>query len=273
MSLLLSKSCARTGSFDLQVTDDPEPCRSVYSATGLGGLMRGQLAAALIVSVLGSTTVSAANDFPYGQTLAFAIYRNGQEIGRHTLSFEQDGANRVVTVAINLAVKAMGVIAYRYIHADREVWNGDALQALDSQTDDNGKKYKVHVQRGANGLTVDRQAPAEAINASTADQGLQPPVIEHEVLPADILPTSHWNIAQVKRSVLLNTQYGTQAHVQVTPMGREPVKTATGATIEATRYHYTGDIRMDQWFDDRGRWVKGMFAAPDGSTIDYVLQE
>ena len=235
--------------------------------------MRRQLAATLVVSVLGSTTVSAANDFPYGQTLAFNVFRNGQEIGRHTLTFESDGPNRIVTVAINFGVKAMGITAYRYIHADREVWNGDTLQALDSQTDDNGKKYKVHVQRGANGLTVDRQAPAEAINASTADQGLQPPTIEREVLPADILPTSHWNIAQVKRSVLLNTQYGTLARVQVTPMGREPVKTATGATIEATRYHYTGDIRMDQWFDDRGRWVKGMFAAPDGSTIDYVLQE
>src|SRR6267154_6083998 len=182
-----------------------KPFAAYIRMRGFGGLMRKQLAAAFIVSVLGSTTVSAANDFPYGQTLAFAIYRKGQEIGRHTLSFEQDGANRVVTVAINLAVKAMGVIAYRYIHADREVWNGDTLQALDSQTDDNGKKYKVHVQRGANGLTVDRQVPAEAINASTADQGLQPPSIEHEVLPADILPTSHWNIAQVKRSVLLNT--------------------------------------------------------------------
>ena len=240
---------------------------------GFGGLMRRQLAAALIVSVLGSTTVSAANDFPYGQTLAFNAYRNGQEIGRHMLSFQHDGPNRVVTVAINFGVKAMGITAYRYIHSGREVWNGDTLQALDSETDDNGKKYKVHVQRDAKGLAVDRQAPAEAINASTADQGLQPPLIEHEVLPADILPTSHWNIAQVKRSILLNTQYGTQAHVQVTPMGREPVKTATGATIEAARYHYTGDIRMDQWFDDRGRWVKGMFAAPDGSTIDYVLQE
>ena len=126
---------------------------------------------------------------------------------------------------------------------------------------------------GAEPEQPQRQAPADAINASTVDQGLQPPTIEREVLPADILPTSHWNIAQVKRSVLLNTQYGTQAHVQVTPMGREPVKTASGATIEAMRYHYTGDIRMDQWFDDRGRWVKGMFAAPDGSTIDYVLQE
>src|SRR5229473_1665183 len=95
---------------------------------GFGGLMRRQLAAALIVSVLGSTTVSAANDFPYGQTLA--------------------------------------ITAYRYIHSGREVWNGDTLQALDSETDDNGKKYKVHVQRGANGLTVERQAPADAINAS-----------------------------------------------------------------------------------------------------------
>ena len=273
MSLPPSKSCARTGSFDLQVTDDPEAFRSVYWGAGLGGLMRRQLAATLVVSVLGSTTVSAANDFPYGQTLAFNVFRNGQEIGRHTLTFESDGPNRVVTVAINFGVKAMGITAYRYTHADREVWNGDTLQALDSQTDDNGKKYKVHVQRGAKGLTVERQAPADAINASTADQGLQPPLIEHELLPADILPTSHWNIAQVKRSVLLNTQYGTLARVQVTPMGREPVKTATGATIEATRYHYTGDIRMDQWFDDRGRWVKGMFAAPDGSTIDYVLQE
>ena len=273
MSLPPSKSCARTGSFDLQVTDDPEAFRSVYWGAGLGGLMRRQLAATLVVSVLGSITVSAANDFPYGQTLAFNVFRNGQEIGRHTLTFESDGPNRVVTVAINFGVKAMGITAYRYTHADREVWNGDTLQALDSQTDDNGKKYKVHVQRGAKGLTVERQAPADAINASTADQGLQPPSIEHEVLPADILPTSHWNIAQVKRSVLLNTQYGTLARVQVTPMGREPVKTATGATIEATRYHYTGDIRMDQWFDDRGRWVKGMFAAPDGSTIDYVLQE
>jgi hypothetical protein len=235
--------------------------------------MRRRLAAAVILSVLGSTSVSAANDFPYGQTLGFTVYRNGQEIGRHTLSFAQDGANRVVTTTLNLAVKAMGITAYRYVHADKEVWNGDTLQALDSQTDDNGKKYKVHVQRGAKGLTVDRESPPDAFNASTADQGLQPPTFEHETLPADILPTSHWNIAQVKRSVLLNTQYGTQAHVQITPMGREPVKTSSGATLEATRYHYTGDIRMDQWFDDRGRWVKGTFSAPDGSTIDYVLQE
>ena len=30
---------------------------------------------------------------------------------------------------------------------------------------------------------------------------------------------------------------------------------------------------MEQWFDDKGRWVKGVFAAFDGSMIEYILQE
>jgi hypothetical protein len=102
---------------------------------------------------------------------------------------------------------------------------------------------------------------------------VQLPEIGHELLPPSTLPTSNWNMGQVGQSVLLNTQYGTQSHATITPMGREPVKTASGGTVEATRYHYTGDLRMDQWFDDRGRWVKAAFPAFDGSTIEYILQE
>jgi hypothetical protein len=235
--------------------------------------MRRGFAAVLAVIVTGSTAAAAANDFPYGQTLAFAIYRNGQEIGHHKLSFASEGTSRTVTVAVDLAVKAMGVTAYRYVHSSREVWKGNALQALDSRTDDNGKKFAVRAQRGAGGLAVEREAAPEATPAAANDQGLQRPEIGREVLPANILPTSNWNVGQVGQSVLLNTQYGTQSRTTITTMGREPVKTAAGSTVEATRYHYTGDIRMDQWFDDRGRWVKAAFQAFDGSTIEYILQE
>ena len=70
--------------------------------------MRRQLAAALAVVVTGSTAAAAANDFPYGQTLAFAIYRNGQEIGHHKLFFQNEGASRTVTVAIDLARQGDG---------------------------------------------------------------------------------------------------------------------------------------------------------------------
>ena len=71
---------------------------------------------------------------------------------------------------------------------------------------------------------------------------------------------------------MLNSQNGALAKVQITPRGRETIKTANGS-LEATRYSYTGDVEMDQWFDDRGRWVKASFKASDGSTIEYILQE
>ena len=235
--------------------------------------MRRQLAVALAVIVTGSTAAAAANDFAYDRSLAFTVYRNGTEIGHHTISFQNEGVNRKVTVAIDLAVKALGVTAYRYIHNSHEVWSGNALQALEARTDDNGKKYIVRVQRGSNGLVVDREASPEPFASSSADQGVQLPEIGHELLPPSTLPTSNWNMGQVGQSVLLNTQYGTRSHATITPMGREPVKTASGNTVEATRYHYTGDLRMDQWFDDRGRWVKAAFPAFDGSTIEYILQE
>lgn len=208
---------------------------------------------ALIVGLSCSGT-AAAGGLPYGPTLSFAAYRNGEQIGRHILTFERDGSRIKVSTSIDLAVKFMGFTAYRYTHRAQEIWTGNSLVSLASQTDDNGKKYNVQAVREADGLVVARNAEGRL------------------VLPAEVLPSSHWNIQQVRQSVLLNTQKGTEARVRIAPMGRETVRTASG-TIAATRYRYNGDVAMDQWFDDHGRWVKTSFAASDGSTIEYILQE
>ncbi|WP_395715216.1 DUF6134 family protein [Reyranella sp.] len=228
---------------------------------------------ALIVSGT-AVAPTAAQEFPYGRSQTFDVYRNGQPIGQHTLTFQQDGASRTVIVAVDLAVKALGVVAYRYQHNSKEVWSNNALQALEARTDDNGQKYSVSVKRANDGLAVERHSPPVTVAAATtSDQGLQPSTFAREVLPATLMPTTHWNMGQVGQSALLNTQYGTRSKTQVTTVGREAVNLANGNVVQAMRYHYTGDIRMDQWFDDRGRWVKSSFPAHDGSSIDYVLRE
>jgi hypothetical protein len=234
--------------------------------------MRRPFAVALFLIVSASTAAWAANEFPYGRTLAFTVYRNGKEIGHHTISFQNEGAKRLVTVSVDLAVKALGVTAYRYAHSAQEVWNGTSLQTLESRTDDNGTKYFVRVQRDSKGLMVEREV-VPPLSGTANDQGLQVAETGRELLPATMLPTSNWNMGQLGQSVLLNTQYGTPSHTKITAIGRERVKTTSGATVEATRYRYTGDLRMDQWFDDKGRWVKAAFPAFDGSTIEYILQE
>jgi Family of unknown function (DUF6134) len=209
--------------------------------------------AAVLLVTAGAVTAAGAQDPPYGPTLSFAVYRNGEAIGRHMLAFQHNGPDLTVSATVDFTVKVMGFTAYRYSHRGQEVWTGDTFQSTSTQTDDNGTKYAVRAQRTANGIDVQRTSG-------------------REVMPAGTLPTSHWNVRQLAQTTLLNTQNGSLAHVQVAPLGRERVKTATG-WIDATRYRYSGDVTKDQWFDDRGRWVKTTFKASDGSTIEYILQE
>lgn len=212
-----------------------------------------RLSYALLLVIAAISPAGAADGLPYGHTLSFVVMREGQPIGRHELVFARDGGQLKVSTSIDLAVKIVGITAYRYSHRAQETWNGDALVSLTSRTDDDGKAYAVQANRTAEGIVV--QAQGKRI-----------------VLPAGIIPSSHWNVRQVTQAVLLNTQKGNEARVTTTKLGRDTVKTRS-TTLQATHYRYDGDVKMDQWFDDRGRWVKMAFGGSDGSSIEYVLQE
>ncbi|MDI1287531.1 MAG: DUF6134 family protein [Reyranella sp.] len=233
--------------------------------------MRRLFLASILVAT-GAVSAAAADDFPYGNTHSFTVYRNGQPIGTHTLTFQHSGDKRAVSTSIDFAVKAMGMTVYRYSHRGNEIWNGSTLQSIDTKTDDNGKLFTMQAHQNGNQLAVERKAPEPAAGAAMNDQGLQRNNSVAETLPATMMPSTHWNQNQVKQSTLLNTQYGTPSKVKITDLGRETIKTAS-RSIEATHYRYAGDITMDQWFDERGRWVKAAFKAFDGSEIEYILQE
>lgn len=238
----------------------------------MGTDLMGRLLIAVIVMVLAGRAVAAADDFPYPQTVTFSATRNGEQIGLHTLTFAGNSAQRIVTVSVDIAVKIAGVTAYRYTHRSKEIWAGDQLQSLAGQTDDNGTRYVLKVERAGDALAVEHEEILPIVQAEAFDQGLPQRQVVKEVIPGNVMPTSHWNTRQASQSVLLNTQHGVRSNIQVSKIGRENVRTSTRA-VEATHYRYSGDVRMDQWFDDKGRWVKASFAASDGSVIEYTLQE
>src|SRR4029079_13989583 len=126
-----------------------------------------------------------------------AAIRNGQTIGHHRLTFQKNGDQLTVSTAIDFAVKIMGVTAYRYMHRAQEVWGGDTFQGLTAQTDDDGKKYAIQIWRDGAGLTVER-------NAGQHDGAVR------TILPPQLLPSTHWNVRQVRQSALVNTQTGTE---------------------------------------------------------------
>jgi len=231
-----------------------------------------RLLLASVLAVLTGAVTAAADEFPYGSTHSFNVYRNGQQIGTHTLAFQNNGDQKAVTTAIDFSVKAMGMTVYRYVHRGNEVWKGSTLQSIDTKTDDNGKQFAMRGQQDAKGLTVERKGTDTAFGTAANDQGLKREETVRETLPAGVMPSTHWNLNQVKQSILLNTQYGTPSKVKIVDLGKETIKTSS-KSIQATHYRYSGDITLDQWFDDKGRWVKAAFKAFDGSEIEYILQE
>ncbi len=231
-----------------------------------------RLVLSTIALLLAGQAALAADDAPYPQTVTFVASRNGKPIGTHSLTFSSKDGQRTVTTSIDLAVKIIGITAYRYSHRSQEIWDSNRLQSLASQTDDNGKRFALRIARAGDTLEIERGEIAPTMQAATLDQGLPPAQAIREKAPGALMPTSHWNMRQTAQSVVINSQTGVQANVAVANLGRGSVQT-TARTIEATHYRYSGDMRLDQWFDDKGRWVKAIFTAPDSSTIEYTLQE
>jgi len=226
----------------------------------------------LLTTVAGARLAEAADGFPYGDSHVFVAHRNGQQIGHHALRFRSEGGQRHVSTSIDLAVRLLGMAVYKFSYRCYETWSADAFQALTSETDDDGKKYQVRANRAGDSLLVEHAGAEPTFKASSGGEPAPKDASGRDILPARTLPSTHWNIAQVRQSRLLHTEYGTIYKVDVSKGARETIRTVTGS-LPATRYDYTRDLQMSQWFDDRSRWVKSTFNAPDGSVIEYTLQE
>ena len=198
-----------------------------------------------------------------GDRYAFGIWRNGERIGSHTVILRGEPDRLAAEIAVDLKVKLLGITVFRYTHRAEERWDGSRLAALSAETYDNGETYRVQVQAAANGLLVNAEAAAPS--------GATPANFRRQIFSPDLLPTSHWNPHQLQQQFLLNTQTGEADEVKIEPVGREMVQTPAGP-VPATRYRYSGDLRMEQWYGDDGRWLGLAFSGRDGSRVEYRVE-
>lgn len=211
-----------------------------------------QVLAALTVCFAGLISLPAAAT---SREIFFTVERNGTPFGTHSLRFETTPQALTVSVAIDLKVDFGPITVFRYTHRNREVWTagtgGLRLAALDTQTDDDGEKFRTAGVALGQGF---RLSEGEATG----------------VLAGDIVPTSYWHRASLERRAWLDTQSGRLRQVRVQPLGPESV-TVAGQPVTANRYRVTGDLEMDLWYLPNGEWAGLEFSAR-GSLIRYRRQ-
>jgi hypothetical protein len=199
---------------------------------------------------LGAALVAAtvAAQTPAG-TLRFAIMRNGEQIGTHTVEVSRAGPETNVRITTDLTVKVLFITAYRLQHSATERWVNGQLVAYNSTTDNNGTRHKVTATLGAAGLEVDADGKTSRVDKT-------------------IVPSSLWNPELMRRKTALDTQEGVVEPIAVTDDGTEELSLDARA-IKAHHYEIKGRYAQDVWYDERGRLVQVRLVGSDGSIITY----
>ena len=205
-------------------------------------------------AAMGTALVAAAPRRGMGlpPELRFNVMRDGNEIGHHTITFRQDGDMLLANVVVEIVVRLGPIPLFRYHHGVRETWRGGQFIALDSETNDDGKSFKVHAARFGDQVIV------ETLTAPRV------------VLGPDTIPLTHWNILCMRRP-LFNPQDGLPVDSTIVPRGEEMVPLADGRLVPAAHYSLGGKVVLDDWYDEARQWVALRTAGRDGSKIEYRL--
>jgi hypothetical protein len=207
---------------------------------------------ATLAFALASPAAAAAPDPEplYGNEIVFSVWRKGDEIGQHRVTFATTNGALVVQSSLDLAVKILGITVYRYNYQSQESWRAGVLAALHSTVNDDGTTTHVDATATQGKLTI------------TGPEGTA-------VADLPVLPSTHWDAQVITADHVVNTLSGKVDQIKLVPQGTETVPTNAGPR-QATHYLWTGDIKAESWYDADGHWLKLRFPGKDGTLIDYV---
>jgi hypothetical protein len=180
----------------------------------------------------------------------YTILRSGSEVGVHEVRRQVVGGETRVRSESRIDVRRLGIDLYRFRYSADEVWDQAGLVRLEVRVDDDGKSFRLDGKRSGERF-------AWSSNAGTGEHALP------------LYPTNHWNPGVLGQDLVLNTLTGGLNRVDIERSGRESLA-LPGGEVRAQRYRYLGDLELDSWYDDRGRWLGMRFKGRDDSEIRYL---
>ncbi|HEX4608631.1 MAG TPA: DUF6134 family protein [Urbifossiella sp.] len=171
----------------------------------------------------------------------FAVSVDGKAAGTYKMAVRVDD-DGTETVAADASIKVrIAVVSYTYTIQSNEVWKGGRLAAVESYTNDDGKRHSVKGATTADGLTV------------TADGKIR-------TVRADVLTSTGWRFpgpAAAPRDVIVfDVEDGTETAAKLEPLPPSQVVVG-GRRVEAQRFKVTGrNLDAVWWYDPAGRPVR-----------------
>jgi Family of unknown function (DUF6134) len=206
------------------------------------------IAGALSLSVMGSVAPALAGQQVYTYSVVHPIYG---EIGTFTDTIDRNPEALRIDAHLRIAVKFLGVVAYREEADTTEVLRGNRLVLLQSVTDKDGRHLEVHGEAKGDQFMV---------NATTGSYAA----------PATIAPSDPWLLKRTGEELVVSTATGKMVNVQISG-GEYDTVSMGGVSVPARHYIVNGDKRQEVWLDNREIPIK-FRSIENGTPIDFVLQ-
>lgn len=201
----------------------------------------------LLAAGLGPAAAAARRD------RRFKVYRNDVVIGSHTVRFGAAEGGMRVASRLDLAVKVAFVTLFRYRQAAEDLWRGGVLVQSRIETDDDGRKTQVLVERRDGKLAVEGRHGGYGVELGT------------------MTDLCFWHEGITRQRHLIDSKDGELTRIATGPGVEETIR-AGGVSIAARRF----TIRVSEkrsgtiWYDAAGDWVKARLNTR-GETLDYEL--
>lgn len=168
----------------------------------------------------------------------FRILRGGSDIGRHRLDARLDGGVFEIGIAIDIAVRVLGLTAYRYTLENTERWQDGLLVSASSRANDDGDRARLSISRGAQALEVDGSG-----FSGTA--------------PLEAVTTSYFARPMIDRRPWLSSQSGAPLDISVSSTG-------------GGRWQIAGELETLLTYDGAGEWIGCEFDGK-GERVTYEI--
>lgn len=201
----------------------------------------------MMASLLLSASVAAAD-----REWRFQVYLDDKKIGTHDFVLQQLDKQRKLKSEANFEYRLMFVKLYGYEHENTETWSGDCLTGIESETDANGKPFKV-----SGSLQGDR-----FLLSGTAGEA---------ELPSCSMSFAYWNPAFLQQERLINVQNGEVHDIEVSEPELVQIE-VRGVMQPAYRYLLdAGELKIELWYSEDNEWLALETDARGGRRLRYQL--
>jgi hypothetical protein len=174
----------------------------------------------------------------------FTILRGGDEIGRHVIALERRDGFHYLSVDVDIAVRILGLVAYRYTMRNREVWRDGLLQSIESDVDDDGAKQTLRVRREDSLLHIE----GAAFRGTAPDRAAT---------------TTYFTPDFLRRGSWIDTEDGDVYAMTATQTDGLRLATGAGESVDCAGWRVTNGGAFDAtlYYDSRGEWASIAFDA------------